>query len=359
MNDPHSDFLQVLRLPLGELRALVAEGELAERVWAAWALGLRASSAAAMFLADAARNEPAAGVRRHLAVVLAGLGERDAVEVLATSDPDVRVRAAACRCLALLAPHFPAYWETLRARLAGDEDGVKETILQSLPSDPPESVVAESVRLLGEASCDVRRAVVDRLPEWFPPGRPLPSAVTDHAPLEPDDDLRKALLRFWLARAHTATVGAAVAARGVLASAVDLLDLVGADGCALAWADVEPLGRFEVLDVDRRLLHLFADRLGEPRLSWLLRCLARLPGWQALSVSILTQLLPRLRELVPPRVSPEDKRSVARLGEVAARSLEHGVDDDEWELDEWGSDEERAEYRRLLSSMVGEARRLG
>jgi hypothetical protein len=56
-----------------QLYELLEQGDAQERVFAIWALGLR--SAGAVTMADQLRVEPDAGVRRALAVVLAGQGE--------------------------------------------------------------------------------------------------------------------------------------------------------------------------------------------------------------------------------------------------------------------------------------------
>src|SRR5258706_9012200 len=84
-------FEDVRSLTDEELRTLLDRGRPEERVWAIWALALRSADIAEL----GARNEPDPGVRRNLAVVLAGHGQLDLLVALAKRDPAPEVRAAA------------------------------------------------------------------------------------------------------------------------------------------------------------------------------------------------------------------------------------------------------------------------
>ena len=65
------DFCDTLRIDEKALERLLGSSDSVERVWAVWALGLRVSEEART-LAQHLAGEPAPGVRRALAVVLAG-----------------------------------------------------------------------------------------------------------------------------------------------------------------------------------------------------------------------------------------------------------------------------------------------
>ena len=96
---PYNSFSDVEQLDPDELKTLLVAGEPPERVWAAWALGLRHHEAFARELKATAAEEPHPGVRRHLVVVLAGAGESRSVLTMAVHDPDERVRATAPKCM--------------------------------------------------------------------------------------------------------------------------------------------------------------------------------------------------------------------------------------------------------------------
>src|ERR1700728_3915308 len=84
-----------------ELHVLLERGRPEERVWAIWALAL--ASAPNDLGELVRRSEPDAGVRRNLAVVLAGHGELDLLVALATRDPAAEVRAAGMQLVARFA----------------------------------------------------------------------------------------------------------------------------------------------------------------------------------------------------------------------------------------------------------------
>jgi hypothetical protein len=116
-------FADVDRLGAKELTALLTGGEPPERVWAAWALGLRHHEGFARDLRATAAEEPDPGVRRHLLVILAGAGESRSVLTLAGHDPDERVRATALQYLARLA--------------RPDDDETNALLVRTLAEGPP------------------------------------------------------------------------------------------------------------------------------------------------------------------------------------------------------------------------------
>jgi len=97
-------YADLTALETPELRALLAgRGDAPQRVWAAWALAVKHAVDAGTAIVDRAANEPAEGVRAHLALLLVAHGDRDAAVALAVGDPSPTVRAAAYRCLARVA----------------------------------------------------------------------------------------------------------------------------------------------------------------------------------------------------------------------------------------------------------------
>jgi hypothetical protein len=83
-----------------ELRELLDSGRPEERIWAIWALAMRSDAGTISELAH--RMEPNAGVRRNLAVVLAGHGELELLVALAHRDPAPEVRAASMQLVTRL-----------------------------------------------------------------------------------------------------------------------------------------------------------------------------------------------------------------------------------------------------------------
>jgi hypothetical protein len=127
------DYDSVAALPVSETERLLTSGDGPERVWAAWSLGMRLGASATPILASAAKTAPDPGVRARLVVVLAGHGQREALTVLATDDPDDEVRAAACRHLAGTSlPHLSWVRDLLEDRLAKDRAAAVQAVLLDL-----------------------------------------------------------------------------------------------------------------------------------------------------------------------------------------------------------------------------------
>ncbi len=131
----HEGFESVAKLDLDDLKDLLRRGDPQERVWAAWALGLKLGPLILPELVACTFKSPAPGTRRHLIVVLAGLGETSVLKKLAEEDRDEYVRATACQYLIRTAP-YPADEHTqkiLLGKMSGGEPPiVREAIAQAL-----------------------------------------------------------------------------------------------------------------------------------------------------------------------------------------------------------------------------------
>lgn len=134
-------------------------GDEVERVWAAWALGLRFGAQIVPELRDALRRCPFRGTQRHFIVVLAGLGERLFLYNLAMKDPDPFVRTTACRYLVRVAwPDNDIARRVLHDRLFNDPSpDVRVSILQEGGDILTSLGPVQRDRLLSDADHDIRR----------------------------------------------------------------------------------------------------------------------------------------------------------------------------------------------------------
>jgi len=98
-------YTDVARLDSTTQRHLLQHGDAVERVWAAWALGTALGAQSVPDLLSSLQDSPAPGTRRHLLIVLAGLGERHVLRIFAHDDPDDYVRATACQYLLRIRQH--------------------------------------------------------------------------------------------------------------------------------------------------------------------------------------------------------------------------------------------------------------
>ncbi len=240
-------FDEVEALDTDALRRLLTEGTERERVWAAWALGLRLGTQARPDLARASRREPDPGARRHLAVLLAGYRDLDLLAVMARHDPDGYVRASACQYLATVAPDSPAVRALLRERLAADTfPPVRSTILQHLLGVGEEDI-AELARAAADTELEVRSAALEALSRLGARAAPV---LCERFRDESDFRLREALLRQWSAAADALALLEECVLLPV-ERAREVLDLLARREHTFEWERLAPLAtrREAVLDV--------------------------------------------------------------------------------------------------------------
>ena len=184
-------FDQVRELGESDLRALLEHGLPEERVWAIWALALRSDDGIA---ALARRVEPDPGVRRTLAVLLAGHAEYELLTALARRDPAPEVRAAAMQLVARLALDGTLPTSLVTERAAADGPEVRIAILGVMFVGAPAWLLDLAIVLLDDREPDVRFEAFEALVRCNEPAHAL-------AWLEelPEGEARIALMR-WTAR---------------------------------------------------------------------------------------------------------------------------------------------------------------
>src|SRR5258706_6984832 len=184
-------FEDVRELGEAELRELLEHGRPEERVWAIWALALRSSDHVAALVR---REEPDAGVRRNLAVLLAGHGELDLLVALARRDPAAEVRAAAMQIVARMALDDKLPSALVIERTTSDSQEVRIAVLGVVFAGAPRWLLDLAIGLLEDRDADVRYEAFEALVRAGEPAHAL-------AWLEetPEADARIVLMR-WTAR---------------------------------------------------------------------------------------------------------------------------------------------------------------
>ncbi len=91
----YKNYDQIIQLDSDTLSELLSNGDAQERVWAAWEFSFRIGKGALPNLSVQAHEAPDPGTRRHMIVVLAGLGQYSVLSILALNDPDESVRGTA------------------------------------------------------------------------------------------------------------------------------------------------------------------------------------------------------------------------------------------------------------------------
>ncbi|HUJ60434.1 MAG TPA: hypothetical protein VLX92_18160 [Kofleriaceae bacterium] len=257
-----------------ELRGLLERGRPEQRVWALWALALRSAENVGEI---ARRHEPDPGVRRNLAVVLAGHGELELLVALARRDPAPEVRGAALALCARLAATGRLPVSLVVERAMADAPEVQIAVLGTIFEHPPRWQVELAIRLLAGDDSDVRYEAFEAL-----------LRAGEHSPalmwLEeaPELEARIALMK-WTARGRVRPCAELIASgsrrlRRLLVESVriatwrDLGPAIGDDPHLLRALDkrdpqqlaevpLEPLLRATLRDPDDRWLGEVVDRL--------------------------------------------------------------------------------------------------
>jgi hypothetical protein len=346
-------FDAVRDLPEAALRDLLDTGEPVERVWAAWALGLRLGGRAVGPLRTAVDADPDPGTRRHLVVALAGFGERGAVATLAAADPDPWVRATACQYLERLAAADVTLWPLVLARFGDPAPVVRETLVQQLATGAPAEIRAAALRCVEDEAPQVRQAVVERLDTLLDQGTPLPEWGKRQALVEPTRALRRALLSAWHQREGSACLLNAVARAGRFDLACEALEILADVEPQVAWPAVAELAEVADRESSRRIFVLFGRRLGDVPLPWLLRYLAG-AGWYWDYTSALPELLPRLAR--SGSLAAADRAALSTLARRAGEQLAPGTDP--WDDEDDPTGDDQGDWHAQLARLVAEARRL-
>jgi hypothetical protein len=271
-------FADVLDLADDALRQLVAgDGDEPERVWAAWALGLRRGDGpTTALLRRAATDEPSAGVRAHLAIMLIANGERAAALGLARRDPAPEVRASAWRCLArMAAPEDRELNELLVHTLATEQaTEVRLALVDGMRADAPPALESRALALLDDADATLRSVAIDFALRCRRPGEGFPRVLCEHLVRETDRRLFAELADRWVADAGPSPVLSASVAWPAETAAL-LLARLGATDAALALADLDGLHAREEPAIDAELVGMAARGRVVPPLRWLLLFVAR------------------------------------------------------------------------------------
>lgn len=207
------DFDETHPLSVTELRAILASDDAPSRVYAVWALGLRAVRARQ--LAEQLVGEPDAGVRRALAVVLAGDGEIDLLLALARHGPNVHVRASASTLVVRFATSGHVPWTVIAERLA-DRPEVQAAILGEVDASAPAEIHALVARCLEHEDGSVRREAFQCAVKLHDAGAGDDESVCRYLEGANVDEARLAL-EFWFEAAtpRTASLVLARASRAV------------------------------------------------------------------------------------------------------------------------------------------------
>lgn len=321
-------FDDVRELEEGELRELLEHGRPEERVWAIWALAMRSAG----HVGELARHhDPDPGVRRNLAIVLAGHGELELLVALAHRDPAPEVRAGAMQLVTRLALDGKLAAELVAGRVRAEAAEVKIAVLGTMFSGAPRWLVELAVQLLDDRDGDVRYEAFEALVRA---GELAPAMMWLEE--SPESEARLALMR-WSARGRVRPCAELLAG-----SSRRLRRLLIESVRVATWAELAP-----AIDDDPGLVRVLARRnaaafdempvevllratLREPSDAWVLMIRDRLAALGETGASDeLAALLHDYRDLCAQRIAELDRRLGELRGTRGAGSGQLGAIHDE------------------------------
>jgi hypothetical protein len=195
-------------------------------VWAIWALALKTTDIDTL----GQRHEPDPGVRRNLAVVLAGHGQLDLLVALAKRDPAPEVRASALQLVTRIAIDGKLSPAIVTDRTTHDRAEVKLAVLGTIFENAPAWLVEIAKQLVDDRDPDVRYEAFEAL---------MRAGTTDHALMwleeAPEAEARLTMMR-WSARAkiHACALTLATASRRLRRLLIESVRVA-------AWQDLAPV----------------------------------------------------------------------------------------------------------------------
>ena len=304
-----------------ELRALLEGGRPEERVWAIWALALRSADVGEL----GHRAEPDPGVRRNLAIVLAGHGQLELLVALAKRDPAQEVRAAAMQLVTRFAIDDKLPHTLVIERVTADGSEVRIAVLGTVFNGAPAWLVDVTEKLLEDVDGDVRYEAFEAL---------VRVGKNEHALMwleeAPEAEARLALMR-WSAR------GRVRACAELLARASRRMRRLLIESVRVAsWHDLEPAIGDEtplIRALARRNPNVFDEMTlaalmratqKEPNASWITMIRDRLAQIETPDDPEVVALLHDFREMCTDRVMALSK-AISELRKQRDEDVEHEI----------------------------------
>jgi hypothetical protein len=330
------------------LRARVTGADPVERVWAIWALALRSGATA---VAGRLAGEPDPGVRRHLAVVLAGGGEVDLLVAMSRHDPDAGVRGVATGLVARLALGGALPWEIAVERLDDPSPVVRVAVLAEIPARADATRMAVATRAMRDPDPDVRLEALDVVLRSDLTA--AASAACDRLDAAGVEEAIGILIR-WSDRAGAAAVHAGLRgqSRRVRRHAIYML--------SRAWDDVAAIALDPDPAVQSAVREQFANRLGRVPVAviarWVTGDIGYPPNFQDAALDEIASRAasgerPPADRLIDLRAICERRRDAA-AAILRAAGIDPAVDWSEVDLDSWDDGDsdlygELAEHQRM------------
>lgn len=280
---PYRTYDQVSRLNTDTQRQLLQHGDAVERVWAAWALGVTLGTQSMPDLRISLQESPEPGTRRHLLVVLAGLGEQSVLRIFAQDDPDDYVRATACQYLIRISQSTNiSIQQFVRERVLHDSSAiVRLSILGEVPLKSPTLLFDDLTQLIHDPDPEVRQSNTERLLATVELNQLFPGVLEERILYEDDQALRQRLLMLCL-QAGGAPRLLDLSTTLAPDRTLEILRILVNAKTQFNWEQLSPLSLSKAPQYDACLVQLLEPINIIPAVPWLLYGIARAQTWSKL-----------------------------------------------------------------------------
>ena len=319
-------FDDVRRLDDRALRELLAGGDAVLRVYAIWTLALRGATDLVIEHLD---EEPSAGVRRHLAIILAGAGAIDLLVALARHDPEPGVRTTAAALVCRLAAGGRVPWAAALEGLDDASSEVRKAVLRELAGAPIDLVAEPILAAVDDPELDVALEAVETALALLPATVVAPRLVAKVSEAPPSE--ARALLERW------ARVDGSPAVHEALAAAPTKVRVFAVRVLSTTWNDVAVLAEDPDPEVRAAVQKSFWTRLGTIPMSRLVHWLDSDGTWRSAPRAISMRLA--AGEDVPESVLAEIRdQAVREIAQIDAFLRRERIDPERPVLPEHPSD---------------------
>ena len=272
----YQNYEQVKQLNSSILERLLSNGDAQERVWAAWEIGLRLGKKALPRISLQAHNAPDAGTRRHMVVVLAGLGHYPVLSTLATHDPDESVRGTTAQYLIRITDQNDTEKINLIINILEKDESpiVMQSILANWDFDQQQIPILLLLDCARNRSEDVRNTAIKQIVENYSAN----DLSTDQIVSLLTDQLNKEsiyLISSWLLNWDLHDVIILSAEKASQTLKLMILDFVVDKNLIFSWETLKNLSQIKNPDTDIRILSILKIERNLDIILWLAFGLAR------------------------------------------------------------------------------------
>ena len=272
----YQNFEQVKQLDLNALDALLSGGDPQERVWAAWEIGLRLGKDALPDITRQAYAAPDPGTRRHMVVVLAGLGKQSVLKTLALHDPDDSVRGTSIQYLINITDETDTENIALIREVIEKDTSpiVTHSVLVHWGFIRHQIPIGLLITCAGNHAEDVRRAAVKQIVKQYVPHEVAVDDIVTCLVHQISKDTIY-LLSDWLLAAELQDVLITSANRAQPPTILLILDFILDRDLKLSWDRVQKLSTKNNPDIDIRILKSLTMAHDVDLIRWLAFGIAR------------------------------------------------------------------------------------